>query len=239
MLDLKKHLLVITPWFPCLKQPYRGVFIEDWVEAMAGYFNMSIDVIHICPLFEPKSGFILRPVIEEKPFCQVHHLYIESKYPKFIKNWPNLISNKVRPYVERHIIKRNPDLIHQHSLFLSGELAYLLHKKYRIPYIITEHWSHIKSHLIYNPWRFLLLRTLKHSNGLTAVSSSLAHILQRRLPSKKIFVTPNFVQDDFSYKKETSPRLALPIKLLWVGDLKHRGKKISLVLKALNRPFFC
>ena len=237
-MDSKKYILVISPWFPCPSQPYRGIFIEDWVKAMGCYFNLEVEVIHICPIFEPRSGFFLRSVIEEDKTYRVHHLYVESKYPKIIKNWPNLIPKMIRPYIESQIIRKKPDMIHQHSLFLSGDLIFLLHKKYSIPYVITEHWSHIHSHLTYNPRRFSLLRALRNSQHLMAVSSSLSNILQRHLRGKEILVTPNFVSNDFYYKKGDQTTTENPIKLLWVGDLKHRGKKISLLLGALNRLSF-
>jgi L-malate glycosyltransferase len=94
------------------------------------------------------------------------------------------------------IRKRRPDLIHVHFVFPSGILAYLLARRFGIPYVLTAHGSDIPG---YNPDRFaiphLVLRGLwrrivRNAAAVTSPSDFLAGLIRRNL-RVPIDIVPN------------------------------------------------
>jgi glycosyltransferase involved in cell wall biosynthesis len=57
-------------------------------------------------------------------------------------------------FLKKHLKESKYDVCHTHFLIPSGILAYYVHKKYNIPYVITAHGSDVPG---YNPDRFKFL----------------------------------------------------------------------------------
>ncbi|MEM2130930.1 MAG: glycosyltransferase family 4 protein [Candidatus Woesearchaeota archaeon] len=103
-------------------------------------------------------------------------------------------------------IKENKkyDLIHCHFIFPTGIIAYLIKKKFKIPYIITSHGSDVPN---YNPDRFKLLhfllkpfwkKILNESEKIICPSERLKKLIlfsqdnkKKDITEKKIVVIPN------------------------------------------------
>jgi PAS domain S-box-containing protein len=94
------------------------------------------------------------------------------------------------------IREQRPDLLHVHFVYPSGVLAYLLARRFKIPFVLTAHGSDIPG---YNPDRFEILHNLlkplwrKIVRGAAAVTSPsrfLAGLIQRQLP-RDVEIVPN------------------------------------------------
>ncbi len=72
---------------------------------------------------------------------------------------PELATTLLPAYrqAQKLIEASSPDLVHTHFVLPSGLIAYALHRKYGIPYVLTAHGSDIPG---YNPDRFGTLHTL-------------------------------------------------------------------------------
>jgi len=174
--------------------------------------------------------------------------------------YSNILSSLLRLFYYRKIKKiyndaikkidfRNIDLIHSHTLFSSGGAAYLLHRKYGIPYVVTIRKTDFKLFFKY----FIHLRPfsykiLLNSSKIILLSPQYIEILRRKVPTKysdifsnKAISVPNGI-DDFwlSNLNKKRKNISGTIKLLYVGEL-NKNKNVEKVIKLtkyLNRSGF-
>lgn len=117
-------------------------------------------------------------------------------YYKYKKVYNNLISNiNVEDY----------ELIHAHSLFANGYIAYRLHEKYKIPYVVAVRNTDINVFFKY----FIYLRKLgveitKNASKIVLISNSYKTKLLKYIPKefrdeieKRIIVIPNGIDEYF------------------------------------------
>lgn len=95
-----------------------------------------------------------------------------------------------------------PEIIHAHNALFGGILACQIHKKYKIPYVITEHSSRwvierkINTHLKKKAKEAYL-----NSKSSFAVSSDFSHKLNTGFTIKKFTVLPNVLDPFLENKK--------------------------------------
>lgn len=130
-----------------------------------------------------------------------------------------------------------PDIIHAHNIRYAGFVAYALHKKYGIPYVITEHGS-----------RFLTkknqkdnitdLSVIKNASCVAAVSLALAEAMHTQLYTNNIRVLPNVIDPLFintPLKKNTHVNQRA-FTFLHVGSFDKNKNQIAL-LRAFAENF--
>lgn len=118
------------------------------------------------------------------------------------------------------IEQKRPDVIHAHFAVPSGIVAYLLWRRYRIPYVLTTHGSDIPG---YNPDRFevvhrlirpLWRRIVKHAAAITSPSKYLANLLQRSA-SLPVHVVPNGYEPPTARGPQAKRNLVLVVARLF------------------------
>jgi glycosyltransferase involved in cell wall biosynthesis len=97
----------------------------------------------------------------------------------------------------RMIREDRPDLIHCHFVFPSGLIAWLLSRRFGIPFVLTAHGSDIPG---YNPDRFRRLhkilkpiwrRIVRSATVVTSPSRYLGNLIRLSAPRLPIYVVPN------------------------------------------------
>ena len=70
-------------------------------------------------------------------------------------------------------LKKNkiPNLIHAHKLRFSSFAAYAIHKKYKIPYVITEHNSDVIRNLFPKQLKNIATEIINNSQNFNTVSN--------------------------------------------------------------------
>jgi len=111
---------------------------------------------------------------------------------------PELATTLLPAYrkAQQLIESARPDLIHTHFVLPSGLVAYALHRKYGVPYVLTAHGSDIPG---YNPDRFgtlhillgpLWKRVIVNAAAVTSPSKFLAGLIRRKA-NVPIDIVPN------------------------------------------------
>ena len=146
---------------------------------------------------------------------------------------------------------KNIDCIHAYTLFTDGNIAYRLHKKYKIPYVVAIRDTDVNA---FYKYRFYLknrgTKILNNASKVFFLSKSYeTQVINKYVPKKyrkevliKSMVVPNGIDDfwleNINYtKKITSVTKRLKnkqVKLLFVGQIIKR-KNIGLILKTINR----
>lgn len=99
------------------------------------------------------------------------------------------------------VLKKNPeicnfDIIHAHTLYSDGFLAYFAHRKLNIPYVITVRTTDVSLYEKFAPhWRMMARKVLKNAQCVVFMSSGHMRLIERKYKKHlpKTVVIPNGV----------------------------------------------
>lgn len=135
------------------------------------------------------------------------------------------------------------DIIHAHTLFSTGYSAYVINKKYRVPYIIAVRNTDVN--LFFEKLSiFRIIGTeimMKASNIIFLSSSYKKKVIENYVSEKnrseillKSVVIPNGIDDYYLENiAQDEHKLHNPIRIIHVGDI-DQNKNITTTLKALK-----
>jgi glycosyltransferase involved in cell wall biosynthesis len=238
------HVLVIPSWYPESPADIRGSFFREQAIALKEHgCDVGVITVQLRSLrlrFKVLSGS--RGIFFEKDDGV-------WTYRKFAINWlpklPLLRANLwsfycgrlFKAYVREYGL---PDVIHVHAIFDAGVAALKIHKKYGVPYVITEHSSAFARASFSNRKRKMATKLAQTAWRRFAVSSSFSKFLSSYLERSagNWEVLPNIVQKRFLCQSLGSPRdddtnvfTFLSICML------NRNKRVDLVIKAFAAAF--
>lgn len=134
------------------------------------------------------------------------------------------------------------DVLHAHSLFSNGVIAYLISKKYKIPYVVAVRDTDVNTFYKKTPWlRWIGRKVLNNAAKVVYISKpyreySIKQMVkpknQENLRDKSVVLTNGIAP---FYLEETSTRTSKgdEIKLLYVGRINKR-KNLETTIKACD-----
>ncbi len=208
--EKKINVLVIPDLFPKFDGDVQGIFILDYLKAVQTYCNINVLFLRLVG----KQGLY----IENTDTATVYRYCVSSKkIPGLLKPLAYLIW-----FIKGYIIGKqfkDAEIIHSHGSILSGTLSWLLSKKLKIPFIITEHQGPF-SMTSENFWKLRWTRfIMQKCNIVLTVSHHLKQeILDSSIHVNKIIVTHNPVDTDLFKLKTNSAKTN---NILFVGRLDN------------------
>ncbi len=157
--------------------------------------------------------------------------------------WDRIIFISKHRKILNDLLKRyNPEkyqLIHAHSLFSNGWLAYQLHKKYGTPYMVAVRSMEVSTFFEKMPWmRKTGVDILRNASKIVYLSSNtLNHVTSKYVPAKyqtalleKSIVIPNGIHEYWHQHRyvQKLPRLHSPLRIIAVGRLKTYKRLVPL-----------
>lgn len=185
---------------------------------------------NLIPFKLPESKIIYSMVLNNS----MDRILFRRKIKKIVKD------------IEEKIDLSNVKLIHAHTWYSDGGAAYILAKKFKIPYIVTirntdlnlfyKYLFHERGfgHKILKSACEIILISPSYKNRLVKLKSVL-----NALPdiNNKVRVLPNGV-DDFWIKnrfiKERQLKEGQPVRLLYIGKFNN-GKNVVNLIKAVDK----
>lgn len=197
----RKKILWLCSWYPDRLQPYNGDFVQRHALA-ASRFN-DIYVLHL--VADNITKRTEEKITGDASLTEHIIYYQKTSFLKKITNywrWNNSYTRAIKRYIESNGL---PDLIHVHVPMRDGVIAARLKKKYKLPYIITEHWT------IYQPqneisfeqqpglFRSLLNYITRNSDLLVPVSRDLGERMNELVCKKEFSVIENAADTDLFF----------------------------------------
>ena len=207
------NVVWLTSWFPNRTNPTTGDFIERHAFAVAPFVKLlsviavikddalpkqtvniqhrQIDNLHIYTVYYGPVGW---SGFAEKLFSQVKYLSLQKKLFNQVKASAGI-----------------PDLVHVHVAMKAGIFARIIKKKYRVPYLVTEHWSgyyKVSKPNIYQMGMGYLWfnnKVLKDAALLLPVTKNLGETINRHFVKMPYRVIPNVVDTNLFFYKPFSP----------------------------------
>ncbi|WP_313098542.1 glycosyltransferase [Epilithonimonas sp.] len=125
-------ILFISSWFPNKLEPTNGNFVQRHAEAVA--LKHEVEILHTIGDFKQTETF----VFDDKIINGIRTLVV------YYKNSKNPLQNFLRrmnAYKMGFSKMQKPELVHGNVLHNNMLFAVYLKKKYKIPFVISEHWT--------------------------------------------------------------------------------------------------
>jgi len=136
-------------------------------------------------------------------------------------------------------LKEKPDIIHAHTLFSDGSLAYHYYKEKNIPYIITIRSTDIEYFLKYKPWLKKYGKLILNNAGkVIFISPSLRNQFNQIYGTgydSKSQIVPNGINPLYLSSGEIQKmEIHKPLEMIYVGSFLRR-KNVPALIKLVER----
>lgn len=228
----RKKILWLPSWYPNKYDAFDGDFIQR--HARAASIHHNIFVLALISSSEQKT--LERQVSKQEGLVEEIIYLPKGKSPaaraKHIYNW----QKHYRDAVEKLIAENHIDLVHVHVPWKAGLLALWVKKKFKIPYLVTEHWG------IYNKVaednifkksvlsKQLLKKIFSDAACFVSVSRFIAEGVNETLVSRNYDVIPNVVDTSLFYPTQNHNEVFTFIHVSNMVPLKN----VEGILKAFK-----
>jgi glycosyltransferase involved in cell wall biosynthesis len=224
----RKKILWLASWYPNKLAPFDGDFIQRHAKAAALYND-----IHLIHVVGDEKGIIKN---EKVDLLQSENLFEQIIY--FRKSnttvgrmlahyrWARHFKNAVKEYIAVH---GPPDLVHVHVAMKAGIIALWIKNRYKIPFVITEHWGIynevVEDSYISKPRWFkeYTQRIFRESKKLISVSEYLAGGINHLVGVKPYVIIPNAVDTKLFFYNATGTGIFRFIHVSNMVPLKNVG----------------
>ena len=214
-------ILFISSWFPNKLEPTNGNFVQRHAEAVA--LKHDVEILHTIGDFNQKETF----VFDDKIINGIRTFVI------YYKNSKNPIQNflrRMKAYKMGFSKMQKPELVHANVLHNNMLFAVYLKKKYKIPFVISEHWTALQeenlgrtSANIKRIAKFIA----KHADYIFPVSENLKNSLKMLGIKTRMKVISNVVNTDVFRIRQTDGNKST--KFLHVSSLIPRKRPDKII----------
>ena len=152
---------------------------------------------------------------------------IPIKYRLIRHIWPLRVVFFIYSISKKIDIKKI-NLIHAHTLWGDGLIAYFLYLLYKTPYIVSLRYSDVKI-MKYKFWlKPILKKIMLRSAKKVAISATVNTHIKKTLGIEADYIIPNWIEDDFFNKKSLG--LDRDIDIIIIGRPVRRKKILESLI---------
>ena len=227
------NILFLTAWYPVSNTPHKGIFIQEHAKAIAAQgHNVCVIALDVSAGKSVYTESASR--YRDEYGLDTHVISVHSRWHKKLYALYPLLERIVTRYVLKHITPSfNPDIVHSNVLYPAALLGDTLSTHFKVPHIITEHWSKSTHFLNTHPYRSRGKLAYTNADAITFVSDFLKKEVSPYLdPVTTVKVVPNIVDDQtFMYcAKSSASAVRFVAAATWTPP-----KRPDLIVHALQR----
>lgn len=227
----RKKILFISSWFPNKIEPTNGNFVQRHAEAVATIHD--VEILHAIGDFNQKQKYLVDDqIINGIRTCIVYYKNSKNPAQNFLR--------RMKAYKMGFSKMQMPELVHANVMHNSMLFAVYLKKKFKIPFVITEHWTALREvNHYYTPFitKYIAKLIGNTSDKVLPVSNDLKKSLEKIGIKTAITVIPNVVDTKlFKPGKESSTDFTF----IHVSNLiprKNSEKILKVALKLLSKGY--
>lgn len=231
---MRRKILFISSWYPNRLEPTNGNFVQRHAEAVAIYHD--VEVLHAIGDFNLNSPF---EIVDE----HMNAVRTVTVYYKNSRNRMKNFLNRMRAYHLGFKKIHFPDLVHANVLRNNLLFAFYLKKKFKIPFVVSEHWSGFlpERSATLSPLTLKAARFIAgHAEAVLPVSENLLKNLKHLGIGRQHIQVPNVVDTEiFRPSSEKKPAVFTFLHISNLVSLKRPLEIIhaAVALKARNGHF--
>ncbi len=228
------NIVFISSWFPTRDNPTLGNFVESHAKASACYNNVRI--IHVAKSAENTNTFEL----EGRASGAVNIQILYYKQARTGIGVLNKLIHLIRYFIAYNKLfsglENKPDAIHANVIFPVGLIAVYFRLRYKIQFVLTEHWSiyqAVNRHRIGSFKKPIFKYVARKASQVMPVSKQLAEAMQEVGLSGNYKVVPNTIDNTiFKYQALNKPKA---FQLVHISTLVDEVKNPKGILKAYRK----
>lgn len=224
-----EHILYLPRWYPSKTDPMFGLFVRKHaLAAVAAGFRVT--VVFVIPDLTVKSHELFATDIHtQNGLSEIIVSY--RKADGFTGVARQLIAWNLG-IKSAFSLNGQPALIHAHILTRTALLAWWFGRKWKVPYLITEHWSRYfpENHQYKGVLRKRLTRFAVRKATLTsAVSARLSRSMQLAGVGDNFSILPNVVDTGlFDIAEDRGPKT----RIISITCFEEKSKNLKLLIDA-------
>ena len=234
MSNKKPNILFLPAWYPNRYDAMFGLFVKNHALAILPHANIS--VIYVQSSVHNSNTYEVEINTEEGIY--EHFTYYKKCSLPGIASLINLFRMLMAYRMAWKQINNEigkPDLSHAHILTRAGFISLLLKTFYKIPYVITEHWSRYYSfNDSYNGYfrKVITKIVVKKANAMSTVSNSLKTAMNEAgLQNPNWKIIPNSIDTNiFVPSKEDNQ--SSKVRLFHISCFEDKSKNVSGIIRA-------
>ena len=214
-------ILFISSWFPNKLEPTNGNFVQRHAEAVA--LKHDVEILHTIGDFNQKETF----VFDDKIINGIRTLVI------YYRNSKNPVQNflrRMKAYKIGFSKMQKPELVHGNVLHNNMLFAVYLKKKYKIPFVVSEHWTALQEENLAGTSaniKRIAKFIAKHADYIFPVSENLKNSLKMLGIKTRMKVISNVVNTDIFQIRQTDGNEST--KFLHVSSLIPRKRPDKII----------
>lgn len=225
-------VLFITAWYPTKEQPVVGMFVREHAKAVRLYDDVVI--LH-CAGLDPNLKELWRleqetdeSLTEGIPTYRVW--YRRSPVPK--TSYLVYLRSVLQSFRRIAAQGFRPDIIHAH-VYKAGLPAVLTGKFYRLPTVITEHYTVFPLRTLSKTEVTKARLAFTFADRVCTVSQFLLDAIQSYGIKAEFKVVPNVINTQLFYPKKKRPNSPLK-NIAYISMLSQHRKGLDYLLRALG-----
>jgi len=238
--DQKLKVLFLPAWYPNRNDNMLGLFVKRHAIAVSKYAKVSV----LAVISDEQAEDTYQ--VETKMDNGITEILIYTKKHQSSIGLLNTIVNGYR-YMMAHIAgwkileqtDNMPDLNHVHILTRAGLMALFFKIRYKVPFLITEHWSRYLPH---HPGGYsgalrkkLSEKVMRASEGITTVSKALKEGMEAvNLRHQNWHIIPNVV-DTKSFQMDERTIENKVFRFSHISCFEEQSKNMSGILLAAKK----
>ena len=222
-------VLYLTQWYPYRDDAMAGLFVRNHAEAAVRQ-GVEVCVLYCHPVEANASGEEMEVVEQETN--GVREVYVYHTCHALTALW--------RGRDEVFLRWGMPDVCQVNVLSKSALVAYDLYLRWRIPYVLVEHWSgylpangdYLRNTSRFQRW--LYERIARKAKCVLPVSNMLMDAMRScGIRNDRWQLIQNVVYDCF-FERHERPNAVAPFELLHVSCFDEKAKNIQGILRAVK-----
>ncbi|NLF42542.1 MAG: glycosyltransferase [Bacteroidales bacterium] len=230
------RVLFLSPWYPIESDTMLGLFVQKHARAASGIAEVWVLYAYPDPGTEINNKLSISTI---ENVNEIRIAFKPSSFPFFIARIIDLFSWFKAIRTGWRMLKAQdklPDIVHSNIFVKVPLIAYLLNRKYNIPFVVTEHWSkrlNPPKTILGHIENFAIRKILKRASDLSCVSSLLGNaMLSQRLAPSYTYL-PNIVDCElFTIASHKAPKEYKTI--VHISCFDNQSKNISGILSAIE-----
>ena len=225
-------VLFLAAWYPSEVSPLSGIFVREHAKAASLDNDITVMYAYRSPGHKVKGLYEVTEAVEEG----IRTIRIRYRSPSARPD--SSISRLLRQWSTfshlRHFMEEGwrPDIIHAH-VYSAGVTAVILGRLYRIPVVITEHWSGFVLDQLTWERRLAARFAMNRAKVVLPVSEHLKRRIEAYGIDNDFRIVPNVVNTELFYPSPNEDKEDGKKRLLLVANLFPQ-KGITYLLQALK-----
>lgn len=222
MTNEKKHILILSSWYPTKEHPFLGNFVERHAELLGSKYQVTV----INTEYGDNEDMVDRM---KSTFREIRSIHLKGKGVIEKRKLQSKALDKALNLID------NVDLIIGHVILMKGLQFTQAKKRFKCPLILVEHGSYYRPEVKSNrTWveKLIIRSTRRHINEVVSVSDFLKKDLKSDFTNKPIAVIGNhFDENLFSFQPKV---VSDKVHFLHVSTLDERTKNPEGIFCALK-----